>query len=202
MDQQNNAPETQAVERRPMTPEEIARLERAAALGLTTPAAPSLAGEAPDQQASRTAPVNEAQRYAEPEIDDPDPEDDAPTEWVPSRFEKKIHAIPEKQWVLYQVIGGALIGIFTVIALFFGGAGLNVPFLIAIALALVGPNMLEDRGRRKLSKGRMVMVIVIAVGIVALFLYNGFTKGWNFVAEKTEEEAAETALRMLRTIRL
>ena len=37
-------------------------------------------------------------------------------------------------------------------------------------LALVLPNWLEDRGRRKLTKGRYAMIAVIAVGVVAVFL--------------------------------
>ena len=46
-------------------------------------------------------------KYAAPEIDDDD--DDAPTEWVPSRFEKKVNAIPQTQWDLYQILGGTAI---------------------------------------------------------------------------------------------
>ena len=143
------------------------------------------------EQETRTAePATEPEaRYAAPEIDDDD-DDDAPTEWVPSRFEKKIHAIPDRTWDLYQIAGGALIGAFTVAALFLGGAGINVLFLIAIVLALFVPNWLEDRGRRKLTKGRITMVIVIGIGLVALVLYTGIPHGWNFRQKKEEAEAA------------
>ena len=149
------------------------------------------------EQETRTAgpapePAQPVQRYAAPEIDDDD-EDDAPTEWVPSRFEKKIHAIPDRTWDLYQIAGGVVIGAFTVAALFLGGSGLNVPFLVAIVLALFVPNWLEDRGRRKLTKGRMAMVIVIGIGLVALVLYTGITRGWNF---RQKKEEAETAARL------
>ena len=136
----------------------------------------------------------DAQRYAAPEIEDDDP-DDAPTEWVPSRFEKRIHAIPEKQWNLYQTLAGLAIGVLTVIALFFGGEGLNPLFLVALVLALFAPNMLEDRGRRKLVRLRMVMVITIAAGLVFMVVYLGTTKGWHFF---TKKEEAESALRAIR----
>ena len=136
------------------------------------------------------------QKYAAPEIDDDD-DDDTPTEWVPSRFEKRIHAIPDAKWDLYQILGGAAIGLFTVFALFLGGTGVSAPFLVAVVLALLLPNWLEDRGRRKLTKGRYAMIAVIAVGVVAVFLYTGFTQGWNIFKKK---EAAE-ALNMFGRIR-
>ena len=84
---------------------------------------------------------------------------------------------------------------FTVAALFLGGTGVSAPFLVAIALALLLPNWLEDRGRRKLTKGRYAMIIVIAVGVVGVFLYLGFTQGWDIFKKKEE---AEAAIRLLR----
>ena len=130
-------------------------------------------------------------KYAAPEIDDDD-DDDAPTEWVPSRFEKRIHAIPEARWKLYQILGGGAIGLFTVGALFLGGTGKvgSALFLAAVVLALLLPNWLEDRGRRKLNVARYAMIIVIAVGVVALLLYTGLTQGWDFFKKKDEAEAA------------
>lgn len=135
-------------------------------------------------------------KYVAPEIDDDD-EDDAPMEWVPSRFEKKVHAIPQARWDLYQILGGAAIGIFTVCALFLGGTGVSAPFLVAIVLALLFPNWLEDRGRRKLTKGRYAMIIVISVGVVAMLLYTGFTQGWDFFKKKEEVEAAINTVRRM-----
>ena len=134
------------------------------------------------------------QKYVTPEIDDDD--DDAPTEWVPSRFEKRIHAIPEAKWNLYQILGGAAIGLFTVVMLFYGGSGVNAGFLIAVVLALLLPNWLEDRGRRKLTKGRYAMIAVIAIGVVSMFLYMGFTRGWDFFKKKEEAEAALKLMRV------
>ena len=124
------------------------------------------------------------------EIDDDD-DDPAPTEWVPTRFEKRVKAIPESKWNLYQCLAGAAIAIYTVLALFFGGQGLNPLFLVGVVLALVLPRWLEDRGRRSLYKGRKVMLIVMAVTLVALALIHGFRTGFNFFEKK--EEAGEAA---------
>ena len=144
-----------------------------------------------DQQNPNPNPAPE-QRYAAPEIDDilADDPDEAPTEWVPSRFERKVHAIPDKLWDLYQILGGALIGVIVVVSLLSSGAGFSAGFLIGVVLALVLPNWLEDRGRRKLTKGRYAMIAVIAVGLIAMVLYNGLTKGWDFFLKKETAEAA------------
>lgn len=136
-------------------------------------------------------PVNDVPaRYAEPEIDNAVDEDDAPTEWVPTRFEKRIKAIPAEQWNLYQLIVGILIGTFTVFALFMGGKDFSPLFWVAIALVLVFPRILEDRGRRSLTRLRVVMIVTIAGGMAAVLLYKGFTQGWDFLSGKPEEAAA------------
>lgn len=133
-------------------------------------------------------------RYAQPEIDDilADDPDEAPTEWVPTRFEKRVKAISEARWTLYQILGGSVIGIITVITLFFGGKGkgFSYGFMAAVVLALLAPNWLEDRARRKVTKGRIAMIVVIAVGIVFMVLYTGFTQGWSLFKPKAAEEAA------------
>ena len=114
--------------------------------------------------------------YDTPEIDN---DDDAPTEWVPSRFEKRIHAIPEAKWNLYQILGGGLIGLIAVAGLCLGGTGVTPGFLVAVVLALLLPNWLEDRGRRKLNKARIAMIVVLAVGLIAMTVYTGMTQGWS-----------------------
>lgn len=150
-----------------------------------------------ENEEKKTAQQPPEQKYVAPEIDDDDDDDDAPTEWVPSRFEKRIHAIPDARWDLYQILGGAAIGVFTVFSLFIGGAGVSAPFLVALALALLLPNWLEDRGRRKLLKARYAMIIVIGLGVVGMLLYVGFTQGWDFFKKKDEAETAVRALRWM-----
>lgn len=136
------------------------------------------------------------ERYATPEIDNNTPDwdtDEAPTEWVPTRFEKRIKAIPEDKWNLYQTIGGVVIGIVVAVLLFAGNRGVGAGFLISALLALLLPNILESKGRRKLLRARIVMIAVLAVSIVVMVLYNGMTYGWDFFTKKEETEA------MLRT---
>lgn len=137
------------------------------------------------------------QRYARPEIEDninPWDTDEAPTEWVPTRFEKRIHAIPEDKWNLYQTLGGAAVGIISAVLLFAGGTGFSAGLLIAVALALLLPNWLETKGRRRLNRARVAMIIALGIGIVVSAVYAGVHSGWNFFEKK---EAAEAALRML-----
>ena len=135
---------------------------------------------------------NDQERYSKPEIGD-DPiqwdKDEAPTEWVPTEFEKKIKAIPEDRWNLYQTLGGGLIGAISAALLFSGGSGLSAGFLIAVVLALVVPSWLEDKGRRKLLRARLAMIVVLGVCILGMLLYNGFTRGWDFFKKKEAVEA-------------
>lgn len=134
------------------------------------------------------------QRYSKAEIDDilADDPDEAPTEWVPTRFEKKIKAIPESTWTLYQILAGMVIGGITVASLFLGGweSGMSWGFLVSVVLALLVPNWMEDRGRRKVMKLRYTMIAVIAVGIIAMVLYTGMTKGWDSFTIKKAKDAA------------
>ena len=169
--------------------------------------------EAAPMDAGQAAPADDLSRYGEPEIDDApaprpapgvdaapeiDDDDDAPTEWVPSRFEKRIHAIPEGQWNLYQTLAGVAIGLFTAFSLFFGGPGLNPMFLVAVVLALAAPSVLEDRGRRRLTRFRITLIIVLAAGIIGMTVYTGVTKGWSTFTLRQEEEAALRALNRWR----
>ena len=140
---------------------------------------------------------NDQERYSRPEIDN-DPikwdTDEAPTDWVPTAFEKKIKAIPEDKWLLYQTLGGAAIGLVSAALLFLSSSGLIAGFLIAVVLALLVPNILEDKGRRKLTRARVAMIAALAAGILAMTLYNGFTYGWDFFKKKEEAEALVRAL--------
>lgn len=99
-----------------------------------------------------------------------DDTDEAPMEHVPTAFEKKMAAIPENKWLVYQIIGGVLTGLLTVAALF-GGDDSSMLFLIALVLALFGPNQFEKSANRKIYMGRMALCITIAVGLVAMFVY-------------------------------
>ena len=162
----------------------------------------NLPGTETEQTAAETAvqepSVPDTQRYAQPEIDDTpiaDDDDDAPTEWVPTRFEKKIKAIPDKQWNLYQTLVGTALGLLTVFVLHFSREGFSLPFIACVVLVLAGPNMFENRARRRLNRLRIVMVIVLAVGIVVMTLIHGINNGFQFFQK--DQEASEAALRLI-----
>ena len=129
---------------------------------------------------------NPQERYATPEIDDKSIQwdtDEAPTEWVPTQFEKRVKAIPEDKWNLYQTIGGAAMGLI-VAALLFVGNGVGPGFLIGAVLAMLVPNWLENKGRRKLLRARVVMIAVLLVAVVAMTIYIGTTQGWQIFTKK------------------
>ncbi len=103
-----------------------------------------------------------------------DDEDEAPTEHVPTEFEKKMAAIPENKWRIYQIIAGIAIGLFTVFALF-GGEDSSFMFIIALCLALLGPNQFEKSANRKIFQARYALIVTIAVGLVVMLIYYGAT---------------------------
>lgn len=99
-----------------------------------------------------------------------DDEDEAPTEHVPTAFEKKMAAIPEDKWKLYQIIGGVALGFASVTALF-AGEDNSYMFLTAVILAMVLPNWFEKSANRKVYKGRIAMIITMSIGIAVMIAY-------------------------------
>lgn len=119
------------------------------------------------------------------DVDDDEDEDseDKEPEIVLTPFQEKIAAIPEDKWKKYQIIGGLILGALTVFALFYrqdkNSGTMSYGFLIAICLALFGPNYLEKQGKRDILFGRKIMCITMAVGMVIAILILGFSTGWN-----------------------
>jgi len=99
-----------------------------------------------------------------------DDDEEAPAEHVPTEFEKKMAAIPENKWNLYQIICGILIGAFTAYSLF-AGEDSSFLFITALCLALIAPNQFEKSANRKVYKGRVAMCITLAIGLVIMFVY-------------------------------
>lgn len=109
-------------------------------------------------------------------VEEPVPEE------TPTPFQKKIAAIPEKKWRLYQIIGGILLGTLTVFTLFYRSSPdsgtISYGFLIAICLALFGPNYLEKQGKREIYLGRKWLCITMGAGMVIAVLILGFSTNW------------------------
>lgn len=130
--------------------------------------APADTAEKPSYAEEKNAEFAQAVARANEILGDDD--DEAPMEHVPSEFEKKMHAIPEGKWNLYQIIAGILIGAYTVYALF-KGEKTDFSFIIALVLALIAPGQLEKSANRKLLKLRIVICITLAIGIAGMIIF-------------------------------
>ena len=208
MNQQNpNA----APEKRVPTEAEIARAEReavAAMLRGEKPAAPRPAGapaaaEAPEVPAEPAepdvpdVPVPPEQAAFVPYVDDvPEPEptpeeaaadaaDDDDDEYIPGEMEKRIDAMPPEKWRLWQIAGGAALGLAAVAALFVFGEELSTyGIVVAALLALLLPRYLERAWRHPLNVARRAMVIAMIIGLAVMFVIIGTRTGFSFRASK------------------
>ena len=205
MNQQN--PNT-APEKRVPTEAEIARAEReavAAMLRGEKPAAPRPA-EAPevpaepvepDVPAEPDVPVPPEQAAFVPYVDDvPEPEpapveaaadaaDDDDDEYIPGEMEKRIDAMPPEKWRLWQIAGGAALGLAAVAALFVFGEELSTyGIVVAALLALLLPRYLERAWRHPLNVARRAMVIAMIIGLAVMFVIIGARTGFSFRASK------------------
>ncbi len=185
--EQNNHPNPEAEPRHIPTPEEIARAEaeavRALQRGEALPGRTEPADAPPKPDWSDVPYVDDAEAAApapapvRPRANADDEDDDAPAE--PSDLEKRIAAIPEDKWNLYQILGGAAVGLIAVALLTFGSEDLGTwSLVLAAVLALVAPRYLERWGGRKLPRARMAMVISMAVALVAFFIIAGMRNGF------------------------
>ena len=212
MNQQNpNA----APEKRVPTEAEIARAEREAVAAMlrgekpAAPRPPETPADAPDVPAEPDIPV-EPDVPAEPDIpvppeqaafvpyvdDVPEPEpapeeaaadaaDDDDDEYIPGEMEKRIDAMPPEKWRLWQIAGGAAVGLAAVAALFVFGEELSTyGIVVAALLALLLPRYLERAWRHPLNVARRAMVIAMIIGLAVMFVIIGARTGFSFRASK------------------
>ena len=182
----------------PPTPEEIARLEaeavRAQARTETGAALePDEAARKPegsDLPCVDDAPAEPAKPdWSDvPYVDDapaeaPAPEpDDEDEEYAPSDTEKKIAAIPEDRWNLYTMLGGAALGVLSILLLTLGSEDLGTWALaLAAVVALVVPRYLERWWRRPMPKARTAMLIAMVVCLAVVFVITGVRTGFRFI---------------------
>ena len=100
------------------------------------------------------------------------PENQQPPEELDD-MQKKIRALPEKQWVLYQRIGGTVMGLLCGFLLtYFGSFESTGMFgtIGAVIIALFGPNFIEKRVKRTVQKGRVAMIIALAAWMLMFLL--------------------------------
>ena len=172
MDEQNRHAETP---REPVG-EEIAR----AAAG---PSDPPQAADTPAADAPDFVPYVDDAPRPEPDTSGGDGDSDEP--YVPGPWERRIDAMPEKQWRLCLIAGGSLVGLAAVASLFVFGEDLSMYGLVVAALlALVLPRYLERAWRRKLTTARYAMAVAMLVGLVIIGVITGIRTG--FVFTKTQ----------------
>ena len=97
-----------------------------------------------------------------------DAADDDDDEYIPGEMEKRIDAMPPEKWRLWQIAGGAAVGLAAVAAL----------------LALLLPRYLERAWRHPLNVARRAMVIAMIIGLAVMFVIIGARTGFSFRASK------------------
>ena len=88
-------------------------------------------------------------------------------------LQKRVNNYPEKTWTLIQRIAGGAMGILCGLLLTyfsnFESIGM-ISTIAAVLIALLLPNVIEKRVRRKIQKGRAAMLIGLAVWLAGYTL--------------------------------
>lgn len=101
-----------------------------------------------------------------------------PTEEL-DELQTKVRNLPEAKWVLYQRVGGGFLGLLCGFLLtYFGSFNSTDMFSTvgAVLIALFAPNLIEKRLKRSVQKGRVALMIGLAIWMLAylvIMLLNG-----------------------------
>lgn len=85
-----------------------------------------------------------------------------------SKLQKRVDAMSEKTWNLWQTVCGALLG--GVVSFFlFGGSGddMSTYAIYALVIALVVPKLAENTFGRNVNRGRTALAVSIAMIMAA-----------------------------------
>lgn len=93
-------------------------------------------------------------------------------------FQKWIARMDDAQWNRAQYIAGGVLGLLAALALFWDTitgkvvpegqeAGMSYSLIIAVLIAMVGPNIIEKQGKRKCPKLRIALAAGLGVALVA-----------------------------------
>ena len=88
-------------------------------------------------------------------------------------LQTKVRNLPEAKWTLYQRIGGGILGLLCGYLLTYFGSYESVGMfgtIAAVVIALFAPNLIEKRLKRSLQKGRVALMIGLAVWMLAYLL--------------------------------
>lgn len=89
------------------------------------------------------------------------------------QLQTRVRSYPEKQWVLIQRIVGAALGALCGFMLTYLGSFESIGLygtIGAVLVALLLPNLIEKRIRRNIQKGRIALLIGLAVWLVGYTL--------------------------------
>ncbi len=88
-------------------------------------------------------------------------------------LQTKVRNLPESKWNLIQYAGGAVLGLFCGYLLTIFGEYESIGMystIIAVLIALFVPKMAEKRLKRSVQKGRIALMIALAVWMLAFLL--------------------------------
>jgi len=107
-------------------------------------------------------------------------EETAAPEDTRTDFQRRCAAISDKKWNIIQSIGGVILG-GAVVFFLFGGTSddaFSIFTVYALVLAMFVPKYVEKTCDRNLDRGRIVMVIAIAVGMILQLVIRGAQNGF------------------------
>ena len=154
--------------------------------------------EAEAVRRAKPAPEDPAKAAFVPYVDDvPDPapkpksaaealpdDGDDDGEYIPGKWERRIDALTPEKWRLYQIAGGALVGLAAILALsLFRDELATYGLIVAALMVLLLPRYLERAWRRPLTLARRSMLIAMVIGLVAMVLILGLQNGFHFRAQ-------------------
>lgn len=93
---------------------------------------------------------------------------------------QSVAGIDDKHWLIYQTIGGAVLGVAAGALLFLvkdDGSFLPINFVLALAVAKFLPDFLEKQMSRSLRRARLVMVFTMLAMMLAFVGVILVTKG-------------------------
>ena len=96
-------------------------------------------------------------------------------------FQKWIARMDDAQWTRVQRITGAVLGLLAALALFWDTItgkvipegqepGLSMSLIVAVAIAMLVPNIIEKQGKRKTPKLRVALAAALCVALVAFVI--------------------------------
>lgn len=91
-------------------------------------------------------------------------------------LQKRVRAIPEKKWTILTIVCGALLGALCGALLTYFSAMESIGMygtIAALLIALLVPRLAEKRLRRSIQRGRIALMIGLAVwiGVSALIMF-------------------------------